>query len=82
MDKKCKKRFPPKWLLLVRLAAALIAGALLVVAYKAYSLYNSLVRKVNYTNEVVYSIGENVLSIRRQLNGIFDHYDFDYGWVT
>lgn len=45
-------------------------------------MYNSLVRKVNYTNEVVYSIGENVLSIRRQLNGIFDHYDFDYGWVT
>lgn len=82
MNENRKRRFPLKRLLLVLLVAALVVGALLVAARKAYSLYNSLVRKVNYTNEVVYAIDEKVQVIRRQLTGEFDHYDFDYSWAA
>ena len=67
--------------LAVLLTALLAAGALAFAARKAYSLYTGLSRKVDYTNDVLYTLNDHVQNLRWQLGNALASYEFDYSWV-
>lgn len=76
-----KKRRSIVICLAVLLAVLLAAGALVIAARKAYSLYTSLGRKVDYTNEVLYSLNDSVQNLQWQLGNALASYEFDYSWA-
>ncbi|MGN0995676.1 MAG: phosphatidylinositol-specific phospholipase C/glycerophosphodiester phosphodiesterase family protein [Candidatus Ventricola sp.] len=63
------------------LAVLLAAGALLLVARKAYSLYADLGRKVDYTNDIFYALNDNVQKLHWKMDSALGIYEFDYSWA-
>lgn len=74
------KHFTRRTLVGILLALFLIC-ACFFAAGKGYSLYNSLCRKIDYTNNTVYAIHETVDRVYQSVQRDSASYTFDYGWA-
>ncbi|MBQ8617744.1 MAG: hypothetical protein IJ418_09590 [Clostridia bacterium] len=72
-----------KW---IRIAAAtllvLIIGLAAAIGLKkAHSMYWNLSGKVDYMNNLVYSMNTRMKEVENTLGNIYEHYKFDYSWA-
>lgn len=68
-------------ILVLLLVCLLAAGTLLFGVRVVRSMYTSLSKKVDYTNNLMYAIDENVSNIRYTLNAEYAHFSFDDSWT-
>lgn len=63
------------------LILALLAAGIFFVAAKAYSMYLTLCRKMDYACSTIYSVHELAKSTDKKLIYGNTSYSFDYGWI-